>query len=423
MTTPLLLVVLVSFSFAIARLLQRYASRFVVLSGAEYLVVGVLVGPLTPPRLITDETMALIQPLVSLLLGLIGLMIGLRAPRISGGGPATTVGLLSSGAVTLAVGGLFVLAADALGVRPGHDVAHYRIELWQLGQTRIALELSDAQLWLGLAIGAAAAIASPSVVSMMRERLHSHGKTGELLSTLAETSQWIGVLMLGVSLALARARSTTGVGPFNLGLSEWALVALSLGGVCGVLFSLFIGRETNPQRVFLAAVGGVIFATGVGTALGISPLFVNLVTGITVSLTSPHAGDVRAEMDRMAHPLFVLTMLLAGAMWQPVSGLLWLLPLIYIAGRLLSRALFLTVFGAALIELPPRISRGLLAQGTAAVAVALDFAQRMPEFSPLVLSTVLVGVLVSELFSHRALSALLLDVSEHELGHEAESVR
>jgi hypothetical protein len=236
------------------------------------------------------------------------------------------------------------------------------------------------------------------------------------LSTLAETSHWVGVFFLGLALALARSRS----GGLGLGLFEWGIVALGLGGVSGLLFSLFIGREQDPQRVFLAAVGGVIFASGVGTALDVSPLFINLVVGVTVALTSPHAAAVRNVMDRLSHPLFVLTMILAGAMWEPVSGWLWLLPAVYVVARLLLRALFVGMFGHSLLELPPRLSRGLWAQGTAAVAIALDFAQRVPELSALVLSTVLIGALSCELFSHRLLSTLLIDVGEHELSPEAE---
>lgn len=425
MTTPVLVIVLLAAtSFAIARILQRYAQRFVVLSGAEYLLVGVFLGPMMPWHLIDTNAMALMQPLVSLLLGLIGFLIGLRMPQAQGGGPATTVGLLSAGAVAGMVGGAVVLVADWVGVRPGQaGTEHYRLETLSAWGYRLVFEVSDTQIWLALAIGASATIASPSVVQAARERLGSHGQTGRLLSTLAETSHWVGVGALGVALALARSR---GDGPLpGLGLSEWAGLAIMLGAGSGVLFSLFIGPERDAKRVFLAALGGVIFATGAGTALGVSPLFVNLVVGLTVALTSPHAPEVRREIDRLSHPLFVLTMILAGAMWQPVSGLLWLLPVVYVVVRVLARGLFLGLFGSALLSLPPRISQGLLAQGTAAVAIAVDFAQRVPELSALVLSTVLVGALCSELFSHRALSALLQDVSEHRLttgdGSEAEA--
>lgn len=411
MTTPVLLVVIVAFSFAVARLVQRWVSRYVVLSGAEYLLVGVFVGPLLPPRLITVEVLHQIQPLISLLLGLVGFTVGMRAPRMKARGPAVTVGVLSGVGVVLIVGALLIVCGDALGVRPGHELPHYRFSLLTLHGYQFAIEVSDAQLWLGLALGGSAAIASPGVIERMRQQLTSDGARGELLSTLAETSQWVGVLALGVALALARARNP--LGGAGLGLSEWALLGLLLGGVCGLLFSFFIGREQNSQRLFLATVGGVIFASGAGTALQISPLFVNLIAGLTVALTSAHGERVREEIDRLTHPLFVMTMLLAGAMWRPPdNSWLWLLPLVFVLSRWLARMLSLRVFGPPLIETPPRIGQGMLAQGTASIAVALDFSQRFPDFTPLVLSTVLVAALGNEIFSHRALRTLLIESGE-----------
>jgi hypothetical protein len=198
-----------------------------------------------------------------------------------------------------------------------------------------------------------------------------------------------------------------------MGRGEWVLLGLFVGVLCGALFSLFIGREQDPRRLFLATVGAVIFASGVGTALGISPLFVNLVMGLTVALSSGHAPRIRYEVDRLSHPLFVLTMLLGGAMWSPPPhAWLWLLPAVFVIARSLARAAFLRLFGPALIEMPPRMARGMFAQGTASIAVALDFSQRFPDFAPMVLSTVLAGALANEVFSHRSLRSLLLDVGE-----------
>jgi hypothetical protein len=58
------------------------------------------------------------------------------------------------------------------------------------------------------------------------------------------------------------------------------------------------------------------------------------------------------------------------------------------------------------------MARGMFAQGAASIAVALDFSQRFPDFAPMVLSTVLAGALANEVFSHRSLRSLLLDVGE-----------
>jgi hypothetical protein len=66
-----------------------------------------------------------------------------------------------------------------------------------------------------------------------------------------------------------------------------------------------------------------------------------------------------------------------------------------------------------------RLGNGLLSQGTLAVAIGVNFAQRFPTFASLILTTVLVGTLLSDLFSARALRSLLADAGE--LGQEPPS--
>jgi hypothetical protein len=274
-----------------------------------------------------------------------------------------------------------------------------------------AIDTYDTHLWLSLTLGAAAVVAGSTVIHHTREKLGLQGYTGELLTAFANTSQWVAIISFGLSLALARG--THSEGDYGVGLTQWALAALALGGLCGVLFSLFIGRDTEPQRVFLAGIGVVIFASGIGTALGVSPLFVNWVLGLTVAFTSTHAGLVVSAMERMQHPLFVLIMIFAGAMWQPVSGWLWVLPGVYVLIRYASRLFFVPLFARALLDAPQvTLANGLWSQGTLAVAIAVNFSQRYPELSRVALTTVLLGVLLSELFSHRLLRAVLVDSGE-----------
>jgi hypothetical protein len=195
-----------------------------------------------------------------------------------------------------------------------------------------------------------------------------------------------------------------------------------LGLICGGCFALFIGSETSTSRIFLATVGTVTFASGVGAALGVSPLFVNLVSGLAVGLISRHEAVLRTELDRLQHPIFVLLLILTGAMWTPVSGWLWLVPVVYVlvrltAGRLIPRlsTSLLTRVGAE------RIGLGLLAQGTLAVAVAVDYALRVPEHAPIVLTTVLIGTLLCDMSAGGVVRRLLVDAEADDIGSRTKS--
>jgi hypothetical protein len=409
-TATAFLVLAVVFSFAVTRWLTRFAERYVMLSGAEYLLVGMLIGPVML-GFVTRHALDALHPFVSLLIGLLGFLVGLRSPQGLRAGPASTVGVLSATSVLLAVAGAVLFALDLLHVTPPPGSMRLSWEVTRFSGWVVAVHTYDAFLWLALALGASAVVAGSIVIRHTRERLGVLGDVGELLTSFANTSQWVAIISFGLSLALARSTGTSHL--YGVGLTEWALAALALGGLCGVLFSLFIGRDTEPQRLFLAGVGVVIFASGIGTALGVSPLFVNWVVGLTVVFTSTHAAAVTTAMERMQHPLFVLIMIFAGAMWRPVSGNLWLLPVVYVAVRHVSRLSFVPLFARALLD-PPQVTlaNGLWSQGTLAVAIAVNFSQQFPELSRITLSTVLAGVLLSELFSHRLLRAVLIDSGE-----------
>lgn len=410
MTATAFLVLAVVFSFAVTRWFTRFVERYVMLSGAEYLLVGMLIGPVAL-RFVTEHALDALNPFVSLLIGLLGFLVGLRSPQGLKAGPASTVGVLSATSVLIAVAAAILLSLDLLKVEPPAGARPLTWEVTRISGWVVAVQTYDVFLWLSLSLGAAAVVAGSLVIDRTRARLGVQGDVGELLNSLANTSQWVGIISFGLALALARSTGQTSA--HGVGLTEWALAALSLGGLCGVLFSLFIGRDTESQRVFLAGVGVVIFASGIGTALGVSPLFVNWVVGLTVAFTSSHAAAVTAAMERMQHPLFVLIMIFAGAMWRPVSGTLWLLPVVYVVVRYVSRLSFVPVFTRALLD-PPRVTlaNGLWSQGTLAVAIVVNFSQRFPELSRIALTTVLSGVLLSELFSHRLLRAVLIDSGE-----------
>ncbi|MCA9598730.1 MAG: hypothetical protein KC776_35710 [Myxococcales bacterium] len=422
MNATLVLVLVVIFSFAIGHLLTRYASRFVTLSGAEYILVGVLIGPHFPWKLLSAATVDRLAPLFSLLLGLVGFVLGLRGKRearridegVAGFSSALLTLIAVSGAVLTALTLMF--PADAAQA----DFVYNAVLLRTHGYL-VEVHVASTHLWVALGVGAAAAVASPLLIESTRRLSAAGGRVSDLLEASARASQITAVLVSGVVLASARA--TDAASRYSMTVTEWVIASVAVGVVSGLLFGLFIGRESEPAKIFLATIGLVTFASGVGAALGISPLFVCLMAAVTVSLTSSHCAKVQGELDRLQHPLFVLVMIFAGTLWDPVRGWAWLFPALYVLVRFVGRRMATWLAVKLFLEdklVTRRVGNGLLSQGTLAVAIGVNFAQRFPSFSSLILTTVLVGTLLSDLFSARALRALLADAGE--LGQEAPKV-
>ncbi len=411
MSVTLLLVAMVIFAFGASHWLTRYASKFGAFSGVEYLIVGVLIGPQLPPRLITAAYLQQATPLISLLLGLTGFIAGVRVRRTIRRADAVVAGGLLATAVLLTVG--LVALGLMYWIDTPPDKAVLDLPLFDLWGLRFELRASGEQLWLALGLGAAAAVSSSAIVESTGRLHRARGPVWDLLQTASAAGELIAVVVLGLTLAAVRSGSEAA--RFDMGLTEWAVASVSVGVVCGALFTVFIGREREGGRMFLASVGAVFFASGIGSALGISPLFVNLLFGMTVALASPHSAQLCAELARLQHPVYVMVMIFAGALWAPVSGWQWLLPFAFVVARYGALRLFTPLVARFSMEPPViahRLGHGLLAQGSVAVAIGVSYALRFPAQAPVVLTTILAGTLLGDVWSVRALTAVLLDAGE-----------
>ncbi|MEO8178768.1 MAG: hypothetical protein ABI895_08045 [Deltaproteobacteria bacterium] len=406
MSVTVLFVALVVFAFFAGHLINRYASRLFPISGAEYLVIGALIGPQIPPRVLSTASLSQLTPLISLLLGLAGFLVGLQATRGFRGLRSSSVGL----AIAFSTLSCLALAFAALyGVLlPPVEAPLFQTWLYELRGYQVELFLTRPQAAVAVVLAATATVTFSSALSGLDGDRLRDVPAYRLLQTCAYCGQCVAISAVAAVLAWTRSQASTAV---DLPAGAWFAGVLILGVVVGVCFTLFIGREQSSTRIFVVTIGTVTFGAGVGAELGVSPIFVNLVAGATVALTSRHRGNLQREIQRLQHPISVLLLMLTGALWVPPSeGALWLFPLAYLGCRWLARALLPGFWTRLLTDVDPaRIGVGLLSQGTLAVAVAVDYALQTPQSAGLVLTTTIVGSLVFDVFAQGALRRYLVD--------------
>ncbi len=407
MQTTILLVALVVFSFAISRVLTRVASRYFVVSGTEHILVGLLLGPVF--AVLDPETLAKFDLLIALLLGLVGFFLGLRTREALRSVRAAIAGVVGAGVVLAAVTAASLVLLEAL------DESGATRQVWSIPWgDRVAYFAADLDnLRLAATLGCCAAVTSPVLIAESARVLRAKGPALDLMRATGLVSQIVALGVFGIVLASARASATAD--ELRIPVAWWAVGIAVFGAVTGLLFTRFVGHDRNDTRIYISAVGVVTFASGIGEGLGVSPLVVNLIAGMFVSLTSPDTAALERTLVRLRHPILVLVRVFAGATWKPVALLYWLLVPVYTLGRLLCRRLTAYNLARLLIrETPPlpRIGYGLVAQGGLAGAIALSYAVRVPEHAGVVLTTVLGGVILSDLLSHRAVRRVLADAGE-----------
>lgn len=416
MSVTILFVALVVFAFFAAHLINRYASRVLPISGAEYLVIGALIGPHVPPRVLTMEAVSRLAPLVSLLLGLNGFLIGLQVTRNFRELRLTVVGM--SVALSTLVSVALILAAAYGWLVPLEEPPLVRQWLYEISGFQVELLLTRPQAAVAIVIAAVATVTFSNTLSGLDEERLEGVPAFRLLRSCAFSGQVVAICVVAAVLAWSRSSATTVV---HLPAAGWYVGVLSLGVALGFCFTLFIGAERSPSRIFVVTIGTVTFGAGVGAELGVSSMFVNLVTGATVGLTLRHRGNLQRELQRLQHPSAVLLLMLTGALWTPPEqALFWLFPLVYLLSRWAARMTLPVLWTRLLTRIDPtRIGVGLLSQGTLAVAVAVDYALQVPERAGLVLTTAIVGTLVFDIFAQRALKRYLID-AEAESGVASE---
>ncbi len=420
MSTTVLFVGVVVFAFVAGRFIDRFAAKLLLFSGMEYLALGIVLGPISPIGPLSEETLVELDLFVSTVLGVVGFLVGLGARRGRGGTEFTLAGLASAGGVAVAIGLLTtgalqlldptLLVADPLFAEPVQVVGDRLISFW----------LSPEGLWGGLTIGAAAAACSASLMDVAIDRFNVSPKRTRLLRTMASSAQLLAAFAFGMAMAGNRAaEASAGLG---LTLIEWSVITVAAGFGTGMLFSVFLGREDDPMRMLVATIGVVVFAAGVGAGLGVSPLFVNVIAGLTVAFTSPHASRLHRALDPVRFPTTVLVLLLAGATWVPAHPTVWIVVPFYAVARVLLRRMFTRVAVATFVNegsLGLGLGRGMMGQGVLAAAIAVAFAQRFPDLAPTVCTIILGGLVISDVLAMRALRRYLADVGEIQVANQA----
>lgn len=381
-------------------LAERIRSRFQVVTGVEFVVLGVLVGPYVTD-VMTPEVLLQLGPVTSLAIGALGLSLGLHFRFDSVQGKHRESGELSGFGVLATL--LFV-GTPALAlvwwVTPGED-------------------LRDA-LAAAAGLGAIAAVSAPGAIRAVRESMEGNARLGRVLEASAHFDQVLATALFGLVFCVFHVGQTSGIRALTA--TEWVAVTVGFGVVLGVLFFLFLGRERDPERLLLALIGIILFSSGSAYYLNLSPLLVNLVLGLMLGTMSRHGKGLRDVMDSIERPLIVVVLVLAGASWSlPAlkSPLVWAFIAICLVGRPLGKAFggALTFrYGEGVADQTPTMGLGSLAHGALAVAMAVNFSQVYsgPAADGL-FSAVLVSVLVWEVLAPGQIRRALID-SEPALG-------
>jgi hypothetical protein len=174
------------------------------------------------------------------------------------------------------------------------------------------------------------------------------------------------------------------------------LVGLSVGVIGWLVFERVESAAERAVFVF----GTLALAGGAAAYLGASPLGSGLVAGLTWTVAPGRADQiVQDDLRKVQHPLVVLLLVTAGALFVPSLAAIWLLAP-YVMFRLTGKIVGAWL-SAPLVEVGAAdLAAFLMSPGVLAVAFALNFRQVLPPGAgDVLLSTVAMGTAAFELFA------------------------
>ena len=397
MQTTLAAIAVVTVGYILAYLVfDRLRDRYGYVGGAEYVVIGLLLGPRVTGLLDAGQVQHL-TPIVSLALGWLGMLLGtyFRLP---------TMALIEGDHLRIA----FSEALATFGVAATALLGIFRY--------LVGSPWPEAAV-LAITLAAVATLSSPAAVDAVVDRARHRSRILAVLQLTARIDALVAVVAFGIVLAVVhQGEVSPGVRPPTA--TEWAVINLAVGVASGVLFHLFLGPRghLDEGRLFVALAGAIVVASGASYYLNLSPIFTNLVLGFILANSGSAHRDVTRLLLSTERPVYLALLLFAGAAWSPGSAdLLFIAPL-FVLVRLAARYLGGGLAGGKVAPASlrtPDLGRGLLAQGGIGVAIAINYAQVYPDLAPrLVLTATLMSVLLFEIVASREATVWLASLRE-----------
>jgi hypothetical protein len=328
--------------------------RFI-LSGAEFLIIGAVIGP-SGLEVLDARTLSQLDPFLILALSWIGLLVGfqLRWSRLVRFPWAyfQVAGIQAAVAMAVAFAGLAIL-----------------FSLW----TPVAAAGTDG--WrAALCLAAVATLSSPAEPIRHRRKGARHGRGAHLLRFVPAVDPLVALLGIGALFALGHGASG------DLGLDfnafHWILVSVGGGLVLGALFLLLLLSTRESDELVLVVLGMALFSGGLASQFHLSPLVICLFEGILLANGFVHHDRLMHLFLRMERPLYVSLLVLAGAAWRfqdpwgyALAGVFLVLKF---AGKFLGTKTALAVTPLP-FTLPGQWWLGLVPQGAMAIAIAVSY--------------------------------------------------
>lgn len=369
----------------------RAIRGFGLASGAEYLVLGFVLGPQVL-SVVNRPLVETFQPVLLVGVSWLGLVLGVSYLRVGQRRvpvPHIALGVGMSALVAACVSATVFFGASYFSPLPRDEVIAFA--------------------------ATAGIVCSETTRHSVRWVVERYGAKGPLADLAADTAR-ASALFAALSFAVVNAW-LSGAALQGISVFERVLVSLGLGVVLGFTAALLLGREFRRDESWGILLGTSLLGTGAAARLNLSPISATFAMGLTLALVSRHRLDIKAMVTPTEKPVLLPVLLLAGAYVNVKLPI----PLLVLVAAALVAKILARVFCGGLLSATAKPVRGvglefgggMLSCGALGLAVALALSVRHPGVvADTVLLLASVSVLVGEWLGPGALRRALARAGE-----------
>ena len=143
-------------------------------------------------------------------------------------------------------------------------------------------------------------VTSHFLIDAVIKRYNLNGKISNALSNVAVLNVNFNIFIYGILFSIIHLGASEKI---NFTPTEWVVISILLAVIVGLLFFIFIGREQDENKLFVAVLGIAIFTSGTAYFLNFSPLYMNFILGVILTNLSKISDKIYSSLNRLLDPL------------------------------------------------------------------------------------------------------------------------
>ena len=363
--------------------------RHLLITGTEYVLIGILLGNMGL-NILDPQTIKDLEPFLIFGLCWIGFMFGLQFEiRLLRSLPRYyfTITLIQSLVTFLVVISLVYLV------------------LWLM----IPLPYFSRAL-ISITLGSMASCTAQSAVAIINKNFKVTNRG--LLGLLRYVSSVDGLFaLLFFTLALSIMAGLRDHSFYILSSLRWLFISILAGLIPGLILTIISRTRFTQSEYMVFVLGTIMFCGGLAFQLGALPLVSGLVCGIFTANFCRHRIRALSIVVHSEKSIYIILLLLIGAILRLNSSLPFVLIVVYIILRVIGK--LLGIFIATRLfkpqyPVPGHFGLSLIADGGVAAAIALDISFLYSETITILIPVLIVSLFVNELMAPWFIRRLLI---------------